>query len=318
MKMRRKAFELGEMEGARADRCVAQQHSLSRVAIVLRGQAFRDGRRYGRTCIQGAVAFRSQHDAWTSLLAMVIQPLEACGSVVDLFATECSRSQGCKLMDRFYGIFGARVVRLHTKCRSVTQADSMHHSLELFRENRPQPSQYGLILVTRHDMVWTTSIVDWVDADFSRFNFLAQCEKRCCCYRMSQYAWKFRRTWRDGYTNDTSSCSRYGGPPPLCVQDFVHAMPGVFFSFFYQIVASSVRNCFGRYVNVTSRTPELRLERQDGHQCYQHMARVLPKPPSFLITTWRPSQDSRERSPICHAVGAPLGNAKQVKQPQPY
>jgi hypothetical protein len=83
-------------------------------------------------------------------------------------------------------------------------------------------------------------------------------------------------------------------------------MPGAQFRAFAKVVRSNDGNCFSRFSwgNASVPTRQRRNKKQDGHLCYQPLARALPEPPGFLVSSWRPNRSSREEGPLCHALSS--------------
>ena len=74
-----------------------------------------------------------------------------------------------------------RTVLFRTAVRMESQADSMRLALDFLKESARErvESIYDLVLIVRHDMVWTEAIHKWPPpADFTRFSFTSACEKR--------------------------------------------------------------------------------------------------------------------------------------------
>ena len=199
-----------------------------RAAVLLRGEAFRAG--------HGTTPCRSEHvplqrQAWHSLLKHVVEPLEDCGAAVDVAVTECSAADGCKLVEgELERVFSGRLIAKRTRCRTRDQAASMRATLNLFK-GVAKPSSYDLILVTRHDLVWTVPLTAW-HSDWRLFNFFSWCERRC-----TSPAEMFQSNRSCGFPS-------MGGTPVQCVNDIAHAMPGALFASFDEVVSAPGLHCF--------------------------------------------------------------------------
>ena len=93
----------------------------ARVAVLLRGQAFR-GAQYstvsGRLSSEfgGCSAYADageQIEATQSLLDHIIRPLEAapCHNKVEVVLSECSKAEGCPLIPKIFDILGSSRIR---------------------------------------------------------------------------------------------------------------------------------------------------------------------------------------------------------------
>lgn len=253
---------------------------------------------------------REQRLAWTSLLEHIVLPLEeACGSTVDVVATECTALHGCAAAEAgLRSIFGntTRLLAMQTHCHSESQGDSMRATLNLFKDRAARRvASYGMIFVTRHDQVWTRNITQWhaVDApiDYSRLNFLARCMMRCGDVPSL-----------DVSTDRTQCHFLLGGPPSQCVLDSLHVMPGKLFRAFDEHIVGtagcfSAVETFGRPLSAIGSAQQQADPRRPftpstaGHLCYNVSASVLPEPPGF-VSSWRPRHFAREPSPISRYV----------------
>jgi hypothetical protein len=190
----------------------------------------------------------AQQLAWRSWLTQIVEPLEACGSRVDVFAVECSGGAAGRAVREGLGMFGYRLARALTRCPAPSsQGESVNVMLDFF-EAHAVPSEYSLVIVGRHDLVWTTPIDAWNEANLSRFNMLGQCER--LCYNESATRpdiLKYQREWSDSYSRDSAICNTHGGPPPICMQDFVQTMPGSQYRAFAGVVHSDNGDCFTRF-----------------------------------------------------------------------
>lgn len=285
----------------------------SRVALLLRGYAFRpppvlqQGAAGTGGCSDLASAHAEQLEATQSLLAHIIEPLEACANTVEIIATECSRRTGCPLLAPLFASLGAhRFVTNLTACATPGgQPSSVRLTLDTFRAaalesstsgqlastatndtslmaSRAIAERYSLVLVTRHDLIFRAPITQWSGLNASRFNFFGGCEPRCA-----------------GCKNGCAHCpkpegkphigTRWGGGPETCVQDAVHAFPGTLFTIFDWYVARRHVGCF----------ESVRVNKGTGHQCWRPISTALRGEVAFMLpyTTWRPNFDVREPNP---------------------
>ena len=198
--------------------------SNGRVAFLVRGEAYRLGGRNLDTaqaggCNEGAT--ESQNQATHSLLKLLVQPLEARGNQVDMFVTETSGVESpCPLVEpglkAVYQGHRNRTVLFRTAVRMGSQADSMRLALDFLKESAHGrvESVYDLVLLVRHDMVWTEAIHKWPPpADFSRFSFTSACEKRA-------------------------------GDAENCVSDTLLVIPGSLFPAFDSVAGAEGSKCF--------------------------------------------------------------------------
>ena len=278
--------------------------SNGRVAILLRGQAFRGATSFeasGPSNLQGCSPYADlqvQIEATQSLKANIISPLEAlpCGNTVDIFLSECSVERGCPLVARLQRVLGRNIVASHTRCHSADQSKNVRMSLEFFKRAASKRvardasmaavgNAYDLFILTRHDIVWTRPISAWSHANFSMINFLGGCEPRCAGCE--------KGTCKHCPATATTG-SRYGGNPLRCVQDSLHMMPGRAFSTFDTAVGSG--GCFDG------------TNKGSGHRCLRPIESSAGSASGFVLplSVWRPTKDVREASPVCHIL-VPLG-----------
>ena len=314
--------------------------SHGRVALVLRGQAFRGASSFassGPSGLRGCSAYADlaeQLEATSSVLTKLILPLEAapCHNRVDVVLTECSVRTGCPLIPKLEALLGARVVATTTKCASADQPRNVRMALEALKHAAAEradaergdsarrrqaggkqggskqagskaagavhgtaahlaataaASSYDLILLTRHDVVWTTSITRWRSANFTRLNFLGACEPRCagCESRSCAHC-----------PDPNAPGSRFGGPLSRCVQDLLHLVPGPAFPAFDAAVGRKGSRCFDG------------SSRGSGHKCLSAVESSLGSTTGLVLPedTWRPFRDVREPNPICHYL-VPMG-----------
>jgi hypothetical protein len=103
-----------------------------------------------------------QHEATQSLLDHIIKPLEQeCHNTVDVVLTECSAPHGCPRLQQVFQQLGGRVVANRTACTIRDQGEGYRAALSLFK-SRMRFASYEIVLVTRHDVVWSRSAVSGV------------------------------------------------------------------------------------------------------------------------------------------------------------
>eukprot|EP00930_Biecheleria_cincta_P035818 TRINITY_DN24614_c0_g1_i1.p1 TRINITY_DN24614_c0_g1~~TRINITY_DN24614_c0_g1_i1.p1 ORF type:complete len:288 (-),score=40.96 TRINITY_DN24614_c0_g1_i1:88-909(-) len=143
-------------------------------AVILRGQTFRAGGRWGASCTPDREV--QQMQMANSLVNFVLAPLEsASGKPVDLFVT----MSPCGLNGKLQQTYGTNRIQRMQEKTFLDQGTGYRGSIDLFKqflaEEQAPATEYGLIIVTRHDMRFKQSIANLV-ADWSIPNFLSQCE----------------------------------------------------------------------------------------------------------------------------------------------
>eukprot|EP00930_Biecheleria_cincta_P027369 TRINITY_DN19238_c0_g1_i1.p1 TRINITY_DN19238_c0_g1~~TRINITY_DN19238_c0_g1_i1.p1 ORF type:complete len:383 (+),score=58.67 TRINITY_DN19238_c0_g1_i1:91-1239(+) len=265
-----------------------------RVAIVVRGRAFRLGGRFGLGC--KVRALDTQREEANSLVTMVVDPLLAKGNSVDMFVSESSgtscsltkdlvalydslakpRSPKERSMTDLYttthldaisrpssltdmyaqGTQGSLQVFHHNSPRSVNQRSGLIAALNFFKQKTYNRQQYDLVLVVRHDLLWKQPIDEWqITGDYSELNFMSRCEPTT--------------------------------KVPNCVNDMVWTMPGSMFDGFEKSIGH--RNCF----------QEEQCRRKGmchGHGCKQVMMNLTHSKAESYLTKWIPKRDLRERT----------------------
>ena len=259
----------------------------SDVAVVLRGAAFRGANSFssiGPSRLESCSPYADsseQLNATSSLIDNVVLPLERppCRNKVHVIVSECSHREGCPLMKRVLDLLGRRVVGSRTRCSVANQPQSVRSALELLKTTAAArgglrvTASYDLVILTRHDVVWTKPIIAW-HANFSQLLFLGGCEPLCT----------------DACT-DSSVGSHYGGPPSRCVQDVLHVLPGRLFDAFDRVVGTAGTRCFDG------------ANKGSGHGCFRALeARAGPTGFVLPLSEWRPRKSVRERNPVCHYI----------------
>jgi len=147
------------------------------VAILLRGQAFRHGRK-SEACQKQQIP--AQLNATDSLIDKIVAPLERNQNTVEFFIVNGNSQEHCPMFEELLmPKFGKRVAAIR-QYESLNQSDSMIAVLEEFRFAR-DPQQYDLILIVRHDDYWKQSISEWPTADFDKFNLFSECGEFKAC-----------------------------------------------------------------------------------------------------------------------------------------
>mmetsp|Transcript_28015 Transcript_28015/g.83715 ORF Transcript_28015/g.83715 Transcript_28015/m.83715 type:complete len:202 (-) Transcript_28015:77-682(-) len=112
---------------------------------------------------------------------------------------------------------GRIVVAAETEVAAPTQAAGFHRALQMLSRgfaNGSSAHSFGLIMIARHDLLWTKSLTAWSPpADFGRTSAISRCERFA--------------------THNT---------PPSCVNDWAFAMPGPLFSRFVDTMRTCWRN----------------------------------------------------------------------------
>jgi hypothetical protein len=150
------------------------------VAVLMRGQVFRTGGRYGRSCLDAEK--QTQLDATESLVENVVKPLEGNDNSVELFVTvgdkNCTHTQS--LLDKFGGRLRATKI-----FSSLDQGSNMRETLNLFKEQVGKQFQvanvmdrYSLIIIARHDLLWEKPMNQWAGVNYDAFNFFSMCEPK--------------------------------------------------------------------------------------------------------------------------------------------
>lgn len=265
-----------------------------RVAIVVRGRAFRVGGRFTLGCkVRG---LDMQKNETNSLVSMVVDPLLAKGNSVDMFISESSGTQ-CSLRKDLIALYQSLAKTRSLKERSMTDLYTVTHqdaisrpstmtdmytqgaqgSLQVFQESSPRSlnqrsglisalnffkrkthnrQQYNLVLVVRHDLLWNHPIDEWqITGDYSKLNFMSRCEPTT--------------------------------KVPNCVNDMVWTMPGSMFDGFEKSIGHS--NCF-------QEAQCMRKGMCHGHGCKQVMMNLTHSMAESYLTSWIPKKDLRERT----------------------
>jgi len=260
-----------------------------RVAVILRGEAFRNGGRNLDWDSQAGCqpdARGWQEMATRSFMEMMVQPLEAHGNEVDLFVTETSgQGKPCEMTDSLRTLFeekptastasSGRIKAFAPIARLEGQAESVRFALDLFKNSSSAPEAYDLILMVRNDMIWTLAVNDWPPpADFSKFAFLSLCQGSA------------------GGPDDWAN-HKFDRSHASCVNDVLLYMPGSMFAALDGVVGKPGAKCF---------EPDFR--HGAGHECYEVIADAIGEPPTFA-TDYVPRGTVRRADPLGWLIGTP-------------
>jgi len=226
----------------------------SRIAILLRGAAFRPGG--GRGGVSGAGSCNESHisdqlQVTQSLMDMVVLPLERASHTVDMYLVESTNCSS--LLGLIAGVLGEARVRFQGSFRSSSQRDGVRGALESFYRHTPQsyaaePGQYDVVIVSRFDLVFKTYINEWPNVNFRAFNFFSRC---------ALGGWKHRH----------------------CVNDILWVMPGTYVPKFKSLIGHD--GCYRR-------------DSDAGHWCYNKVAKSFGVENVGFITDWTPVWRVRE------------------------
>jgi len=243
------------------------------IALVLRGGAFRPKSRVFHAPSCKVEAKPRQLHAVASLIEFTIKPLEKHGNEVDIFVGDSEPD--CPLMSDLIGALKGNLT--HGRRRAVSregassispsladpQALNVRHSLEFFKKqaggNVSAQEKYQLIILTRLDLFWKSSILDWPTVDFQGLNFFSRCAEDDLVLRNQSMP---------------------------CVNDIVHVIPGNMFAAFDAEV--STKHCFSFGCNPKDPKTYCARECMAGHCCYRQMAERFGKEQVHFVTDWRP------------------------------
>ena len=231
-----------------------------RVAVLLRGEAFRCGGRTSYGCCTHA--HDAQVHATKSLVSKVIVPLQEHGNLVHVFLSESSgvvRKEGvgsgqkghCEMVHDLRKVFPPDVIQVFdVRPRFSGQAEGFRHTLDLLKEHA-DPASYGLVIIVRHDLFWNAQIDQLPPpADLRKLSFFSRCA---------------------GNNGDLSHC----------VMDLLVTMPGSSFAAFDSVATTGC--CYA---------PGFR--HGAGHGCYNQTYSALGMGPYGyhqeigVLTDWRP------------------------------
>lgn len=228
------------------------------IAILLRGQAFRNGR---LTMGCNDAAIYDQLRATKSLLTHIVDPLEQNHNTVEFFIVNGNSKDACPNFEALVmSKFGNRVKSV-MQYNSEDQPDNIRKALEQFKYKAGGldniTKRYDLIMIVRHDSEWLTSVNTWPTAEFDKFNFFSLCEEQ----------------------------GSFGGPKEHCVNDNFHMMPGSLWKAFESTVGTE--HCFNAAFRHGS-----------GHGCYPALASRIGENHIAFITDWRPPHRVRDPNNI--------------------
>jgi hypothetical protein len=217
-------------------------------------------------------------------MEFIIKPLEHLGNEIDIFVGDSEPD--CPLMADLIGALKGNLTHIiHGRRRAVyresassisashsnPQALSVRHSLEFFKKQAggsvSAQETYQLVILTRLDLTWKSSIIGWPTVDFQGLNFFSRCEVGAIMG-----------------IDFSGTPVKFPGDCP-CVNDIIHVMPGSMFAAFDAEV--STKFCFAFGCNpeesMTCAPPCMA-----GHCCYRQMAARFGKEQVHFITDWRP------------------------------
>ena len=229
-----------------------------RVAVLLRGEAFRCGGRTSYGCCTHA--HEAQVHATKSLVNKVVLPLQEHGNLVHVFLSESSgvvRKEGsgvkghCEMVHDLRKVFPPDVIQVFdVRPRFSGQAEGFRHTLDLLKEHA-DPTSYDLVIIVRHDLFWNAQIDQLrAPADLRKLSFFSRCA---------------------GNNGDLSHC----------VMDLLVTMPGSSFAAFDSVATTGC--CYA---------PGFR--HGAGHGCYNQTYSALGQGPYGyhqeigVLTDWRP------------------------------
>jgi len=141
-----------------------------RVAIVLRGHAFRNAK------IGCNPEQRDYQLAVTGLfVSNVVEPLEKLGNKVDIIA---GIDKHCKMMSEIVELLGHGRILATPDVKALDQSRAMRLALDGFKsaiQGVEVADQYDLIFIVRHDIIWKQPITVF-NTDFSNLNFADWCK----------------------------------------------------------------------------------------------------------------------------------------------
>ena len=149
-----------------------------RVAVLLRGEAFRCGGKSSYGCCKEA--HDPQVHATNSLFKRVVLPLQDHGNKVHVFMSEASgfpTARGdahCDMDHDLKVVFPPEVLRVFKPSpRRKGQAAAFRYAMDLFKANA-DPASYDLIIIVRHDLFWNAPIHQLPPpADLSKVSFFS-------------------------------------------------------------------------------------------------------------------------------------------------
>lgn len=183
-----------------------QDFPTGKYAAIVRGQAFRHGKPLTSCNADQKV---EQIQMAKSFVQFVLEPMESFSrKAVDLVVTMPRCGALNQALKKTYG--EERIKRI-LEDDFQDQGTGYRASLDLFKNMRADKlaaaTEYSLIIVTRHDMLFKKNILS-LHADWSKINFLGECEKTY-------------------------------SPPQGCLNDAIQTMPGTAFKAFDKAVCSA-------------------------------------------------------------------------------
>merc|ERR1719356_1687626 len=256
------------------------------IALVLRGGAFRpEFYGIGAPSCKVEAKHRQLHGV-TSLMEHIIKPLENRDNVVDIFVGDSEPD--CPLMADLIGALKGNLTDGRWRAvfrdsassispsRANPQALNVRHSLEFFKKQAggivSAHEKYQLVIVTRLDLIWKSSIFDWPTLDFHGLNFFSRCEAGAIM--------------GEGFSE---TGIEFSDNMP-CVNDIIHVIPGSMFAAFDAEVSTKYCFAFGCNPEDPMTCAPVCMA---GHCCYRQMAERFGKEQVHFITDWRPTSSFR-------------------------
>ena len=241
-----------------------------RVAVLIRGEAFRCGGKSSYGCCEEA--HDPQVHATNSLFKRVVLPLQEYGNAVHVFMSEASgfpSARGedhCDMDHDLKDVFPSEVLRVFKPSpRRSGQAAAFRYAMDLFKENA-DPASYDLIIIVRHDLFWNAQIHQLPPpADLSKVSFF-------------------------------SRCSGSDGDLPHCVMDMLVTMPGSKFAAFDGVASTGCCYASG-------------YRHGAGHGCYNQTVFAL-EAEIGILTDWRPKNNNVARRDMGSCPLGALAGAK--------
>lgn len=191
----------------------------SRIAILVRGQAFRQGPHLGAGCAHAGWHIHTQERIMHKLMKRIVNPLEQASHDVHIFVAESTNCSLLKYVTRVLDDNATgplpRVRFAETFDGMATQKLGFQTVLDKFMSHAKPYSieSYRLVIVTRFDLIIWKSIFTWPTVNIDAFNFLSLCG--------------------DLYHS-----------PPACVNDILYVMPGRYVSQWREMIGKEPGHCF--------------------------------------------------------------------------
>lgn len=256
--------QLGEFERHREEAHLMNKLPQNgKVAIIIRGQAFRGAGQFAKGCNSSAAPH--QLEQAQSMVKNLIRPLQRFGNAVSVFMAESSGP--CPLLKKLTSVYNADEtveVFAYTGQKFANQGDALRLAMKMFEMDSQIPaSGYDLVMVTRHDLYWKIPIDLWMPSkDFQHFNFYSKCEPKA--------------------------------PIADCVNDIVYTMPGSMTLGFVESLYA--KHCFS--FEICEKASECH-----GHACKKAMLNLTKSAESFLTAWHPYKTVREQNSPLLDIQG---------------